>query len=265
MKIGELIGIGNTARIYKWGNTEVIKVFHDHFNSIYEAQKEDKNAELINKLKLRSPKYSGVVEYEGKSCLIYEKIDGQTMLWRIEPTSVSISYYAKQMAQLQFEIHNDQVVLEPNLKMEISNMINDVEVLSEYEKETIKDVLNVLPEGKAVCHYDFHPDNIIISSKGPIVIDWINVLIGNQVADVTRTSMMLMSKSVPPNAPKWLLDRQYREYFNEEYLKEYHLLAGIDNKIVDEWMAPTLAYRIGEMKNELEHENVKKLKKILKD
>lgn len=98
-EIGELIGIGNTAGVYRWGETEVIKIFYDQSSAMNEA----KNAEIINNLKLRSPNYSGLVEYEGKIGIVYERIDGPRMLWHIEPTERSISYNAKLMANLQYE------------------------------------------------------------------------------------------------------------------------------------------------------------------
>lgn len=263
MRIGELVGRGNTANVYRWGNHEVIKIFHDHFNSSYEANKEAKNAEMISSLKLRAPQYSGLLEYEGKSCLVYERIDGPTMLWQIEPTKDSISYRAKLMAQLHAEIHHAKVETKPNLKTEIGALIHSSAVINEHEKHTIQHILHALPEGQAICHYDFHPDNIIISPQGPIVIDWLNVLIGHQAADVARSSMMIQSHSLPPNAPHWLTDRPFRELFHHEYLKEYGLLTGMDEDMVNEWMAPTLAARIVEMKNGTESENVKKLRMIL--
>lgn len=263
MRIGELVGMGNTANVYRWGNHEVIKIFHDHFNSSYEAHKEAKNAELISSLHLRAPQYSGLLEYEGKSCLIYERIDGPTMLWQIEPTKDSIAYHAKLKAQLHAEIHQAKVDVEPNLKTQIGTLIDSSAVIYEHEKQMIQQLLHALPEGHAVCHYDFHPDNIIISPQGPVVIDWLNVWIGHQAADVARSSMMMQSHSLPPNAPHWLSDRPLRELFHHEYLKEYGLLTGMDEDMVNEWMAPTLAARIVEMQNDTESENVKKLRMIL--
>jgi thiamine kinase-like enzyme len=61
--------------------------------------------------------------------------------------------------------------------------------------------LGGLSEGSALCHYDFHPGNIILSPKGPVIIDWLNALVGNQLADVSRTFMLISSTALPPNAP----------------------------------------------------------------
>ncbi|CAI6082646.1 hypothetical protein PAECIP112173_03641 [Paenibacillus sp. JJ-100] len=248
MRHGELIGMGNTANVYLWGNTEVIKIFHDHESSFFEANKEAKNAEIINHLNLRAPSYSGSLEYEGKLCLIYERIDGQTMLLQITPTVSSITHYAKQMAQLQYEMHQVKIGIQPNLKNELLYRISSHELINENEKRRLKGILDQLPENNTICHYDFHPGNIILSSKGPIIIDWLNALVGHEAADVARSSMMLQSHALPPNAPEILIRREYRELFHQEYLREYLILSGKKDEEIKEWMAPTLAYRIGEMK-----------------
>ncbi|SDD72351.1 Phosphotransferase enzyme family protein [Paenibacillus sp. UNCCL117] len=263
MKLGELLGMGNTANVYLWGRTEVIKIFHDQENSRIEASKEAKNAEIINNLNLRAPRFSGTLEYEGKQCLLYERINGHTMLSQIAPTVSSVSYYAKQMAQVQYEMHQVRVGIQPNLKTELSKSIVTQELINKDEKQMITDILEYLPESNRICHYDFHPGNIILSSKGPIIIDWLNALVGHETADLARTSMMLQSNVLPPNAPDVLIKRELRELFHEEYLKEYLLIAGRKQEEIVDWMAPTLAYRIGEMKGLHKIETLTNLRRIL--
>jgi Ser/Thr protein kinase RdoA (MazF antagonist) len=38
-----------------------------------------------------------------------------------------------------------------------------------------------------VLHLDFHPDNIMLTSAGPVVIDWSNVSLGPAAADVAQS------------------------------------------------------------------------------
>ena len=42
-----------------------------------------------------------------------------------------------------------------------------------------------------VCHGDFHPDNIMLTSRGPVVIDWMAACSGEPAADVARTVLLL--------------------------------------------------------------------------
>jgi len=84
MKIGQLLGVGNTANVYEWGKSEVIKVFHNKGASIHEAAKEAEKAELINTLNISAPQFSEIIVYEEKTCLIYEKVQGPAMLTCID-------------------------------------------------------------------------------------------------------------------------------------------------------------------------------------
>ncbi|MDF2523362.1 MAG: aminoglycoside phosphotransferase [Clostridiales bacterium] len=108
-------------------------------------------------------------------------------------------------------------------------------------------VLSELPDGMSICHYDFHPDNIIISSKGPVIIDWENILVGSPLADVARTSLILRSHVLPPkDCPHWIQDRSSRLFFHDMYLNEYLKLNNLDTTDFNAWELPTAAVRLAE-------------------
>lgn len=264
MKIGQLLGVGNTANVYEWGKSEVIKIFHDPHAAIHEAAKEAQKAELINKCKVRAPKFSGMIEYEGKPCLIYEKVEGPTMFSSIQQTTRSVSCCARLMAQLHFELHQIEIDIRPNVKTELSKCINNTHEISKPEKAFVLNILEKLPEGHVICHYDFHPGNIILSPNGPMIIDWLNMLVGHHTADVTRTFMLIHSAAIPPSAPAWLSVEGFREQFSKAYLNEYFQLSGIHQSALDDWLAPTFAARICELKGEERLEIANQLKSILK-
>lgn len=49
-----------------------------------------------------------------------------------------------------------------------------------------------LPAGEpALCHYDFHPGNVILAPDGAVVIDWVDALAGPVAADYARTLILL--------------------------------------------------------------------------
>ncbi|MBQ4199459.1 MAG: phosphotransferase, partial [Kiritimatiellae bacterium] len=51
--------------------------------------------------------------------------------------------------------------------------------------------LQSYPRGKALCHGDFNPTNVIITPKGDWrVIDWSHVRLGDPLADVARTYLL---------------------------------------------------------------------------
>jgi thiamine kinase-like enzyme len=41
-----------------------------------------------------------------------------------------------------------------------------------------------------LCHFDFHPDNIIVTDEGWKVIDWVAAATGPTIADFARTILL---------------------------------------------------------------------------
>ncbi|REE92757.1 aminoglycoside phosphotransferase (APT) family kinase protein [Paenibacillus taihuensis] len=246
---GQLLGVGNTASVYEWGQSDVIKIFHDASVAHYEAEKEARNAVAIDRLTgVRAPKFKGLTVYEGSTCLIYEKAEGPTMLSQIEANESSVEHYAKLLADLQVELHTVKLDAAPNMKREMENSIRRVGELSDAEKEKLASRLTRLPEGAALCHYDFHPGNIILTADGPMIIDWINALVGHPAADVARTYMLLAGSDVPEGAPDWVSSRGHRGIFAEAYANAYFERSGVMGmQDVEAWLAPTLAVRVSEM------------------
>ena len=44
--------------------------------------------------------------------------------------------------------------------------------------------------GRGVCHYDFHPANVLVGPNGWVVIDWLTVAAGPSAADLARTLVL---------------------------------------------------------------------------
>ncbi len=52
----------------------------------------------------------------------------------------------------------------------------------------LHDRLHEIPfEGERLLHVDFHPDNVLLSARGPVVIDWANARAGKPALDVAMT------------------------------------------------------------------------------
>lgn len=243
MKKGQCIGRGRTASVYEWGENEVLKLFNKGECMGNEAE----NCRIINSLGIPAPEVVGTIEIEGCQGIIYERVDGVTMTKVIEPNMESITKYAKILAELHSVINSHRVDFIPNLKKELSRKIGFSTKLDVDKRNKIIEKFNELQEDNAICHYDFHPDNVIMSQKGPVIIDWANVLVGNPLADVTRTSLILKSYAVPPGEyPYWLKDRVSRLYFHEVYLNEYIKIRNINITDLEPWVVPTAAVRLTE-------------------
>jgi uncharacterized protein (TIGR02172 family) len=259
MKKGQCIGKGRTASVYEWGGNEVLKLFNKGENMGNEAE----NCRIINSLGIPSPQVVGTIEIDGCHGIIFERVSGVTMTRMIEPNRENLAKYAKLLAELHTEINSHRVNIAPNLRKELVNKIGFIRKIDRIKRNKIIEMLNELPEDNSICHYDFHPDNVIISQRGPVIIDWANVLVGNPLADVARTSLILKSHAVPPGEyPDWLDDRNGRLYFHDIYLNEYLKLNNIDAADLEPWTIPMAAVRLGEEIPEEEQQLMDLLGKI---
>jgi aminoglycoside phosphotransferase (APT) family kinase protein len=50
--------------------------------------------------------------------------------------------------------------------------------------------------GPSILHLDFHPDNVMMTADGPVVIDWPNAAVGPPAADVAHTWLILATTEV---------------------------------------------------------------------
>ena len=62
-----------------------------------------------------------------------------------------------------------------------------------------------MPRGKALCHGDFNPTNVIITPNGDWrVIDWSHVRLGDPLADVARTYLLFWLSGHVAAAEKYM-------------------------------------------------------------
>ena len=55
-------------------------------------------------------------------------------------------------------------------------------------------------QGDSFLHMDLHPLNVMISAKGPVVIDWPNAARGDPAVDVVLAWVLMANGEVPGNA-----------------------------------------------------------------
>jgi aminoglycoside phosphotransferase (APT) family kinase protein len=92
---------------------------------------------------------------------------------------------------------------------------------------------------RSIAGGDFHPGNILSSSRGPVVIDWPNVTRGDADADLARTMLMLQLGSIPPGSPIVIRVGSLfaRRLLRIAYVRGYRGRRTLDAAQVRRWMA----------------------------
>lgn len=78
-----------------------------------------------------------------------------------------------------------------------------------------------LGAGDALLHLDLHPDNVIMSERGPIVIDWPNAARGPAAADIAHTWIVVACSLPPTGWYRQTMSRVGRRLFLTSFLSHF--------------------------------------------
>jgi aminoglycoside phosphotransferase (APT) family kinase protein len=170
------------------------------------------------------------------------------MIELIRKNLFAIKRYARQLADLHAELHGKPVSGLSGIKESISSDIRSVQSLDEAKREAILNYLDTLPDGDRLCHYDFHPGNVLIQNGKARVIDWMTAGMGDPCADVCRTAVILGSDILPPDRTFFhgVLIQMLRKRLYNGYIKRYLKITGKTQEQVNAWLGPVAAARLAE-------------------
>lgn len=103
--------------------------------------------------------------------LVIERVDGPNMVQALGAAPWTVRRHAHTLAELHVQLHQ---VTPPDFLAPIS----------------------VLP-GRALLHLDLHPLNVIMSTKGPVVIDWSSAALGDPDIDVGLAWVLMAAGEIP--------------------------------------------------------------------
>lgn len=242
----KLICQGNTAEVFLYDETTILKLFREDFPLEIIKTEFDFATRISSDLPF-VPKAFGLVEYKSRYGILYEKIDGKDMIAVMLHSPFKLRHYSKALASVHAGIHNSTAKLDVYVKDKLKDNINAVADLSAHEKETIITYIKTLPDGNALCHFDFHPGNVMVKNGGYYVIDWMTACNGNAASDVARTFLLLRyGELLYANFFVKLIAHTVEKHIGKIYLHEYKKLTGIEDAEIKKWLLPVAAARLME-------------------
>lgn len=242
---GSLIGHGRTAEVYAWGDTHALKLYYAGWPAS-EAEAEAQKTRIVFESGVAAPAVEGVTEVEGRYGVIYERVDGPSLLNRTTAQPWTLFQSAFLQAELHAHMHTCLVKGMPSQRAQLEKKIHEARPLSTPMRQAALEALAKLPDDKALCHGDFHPDNIVLSARGPVILDWTEASCGHPLADVARTSLIMTMAAVPSDMPGRRLIQLGRSIWHTLYLRRYCQLRKVSAEQVEAWMLPVMAARLND-------------------
>lgn len=189
---GKIIARGRTADIHAYGDGFVLKLFHPWMD-LEGIRREAAVTARVAALGLPVPAVGELLEHNGRSGLVIERIGGRSMSEAVVTDASLMAGAARRLANLHRTLHRSRLD-EPRVPFQRERLAAKLRAAAALDSTTRGELLDRLagmPDGDVVCHGDFHPENVMLGQSRAVVIDWMDATRGNPLADVARTSVLL--------------------------------------------------------------------------
>jgi Ser/Thr protein kinase RdoA (MazF antagonist) len=190
-----LVGRGRAADVYAHGDGLVLRRYRTAHDCLYEAA-------VMQHVHDHGYPVPAVHEVAGRD-IVMERVDGPTMLADISRRPWTVARHMRTLADL----HRRLGAVPAAAWMPAP-----------------------LGEGDAVVHMDLHPDNVILTGRGPVVIDWSNAVRGPAAYDVAYT-WVIVATSVAPTPWQRVLLRGFRRLALGLFLRHVDREAAADQLV----------------------------------
>jgi aminoglycoside phosphotransferase (APT) family kinase protein len=236
--------IEGTQNLYAWGDSHILKLY-DSSTSVSFVKNLGHIERTLYEAGLPVPQVGELIEIRGGLGQIYERIDGGSMaealLGIAEAEPSTIAELARTFAEVHASIHAHNGIPELPAQRMLAAVIRGIDILPPDLKEATLQAFEKLPEGSRLCHGDFHPLNVILSPRGPVVIDWNNAHVGDPLEDVARTEVILSGLSAAQPSYRPIIDP-----FRQAYLAHYCQIASVDLGQLAPWQPIVAAVRLSD-------------------
>jgi aminoglycoside/choline kinase family phosphotransferase len=198
-----MLGTGRSADVYVFGEHEVLR----RYRHPRDTEREVTVMELARAKGYPVPAARAVNDTD----IVMERLGGPTMLDDIGRRPWRLGSHAKTLVALHRRLH--EIESPPWLPAPAG-------------------------EGKSLLHLDLHPDNVMITARGPFVIDWPNAARGPGEADIAHTWIVIACSTPTTGIYRRALSAVGRELFLRAFL------AHIDRAQIERHLEVAGAYRL---------------------
>lgn len=182
---GPPVGVGRSADVYDLGHGRVLRRYRDHDRP---AQRE---AEIMSWVRAHGVPVPEVFDADGPD-IVMERVDGPTMLADVARRPWRLFSHAAVLARLHAQVHRV-----PGLDW----------------------LPTPFGDGGSLLHMDLHPENVLMSARGPVVIDWEGAARGPAEADLALCWVVVATSEVPGSAWQRAVGQAGQKLFADAVLR----------------------------------------------
>lgn len=194
---GTLVGSGRNADVYDIGNGRVLRRYRD----ARPARSVEAEAEVMTQARGAGVPVPEVFDVAGAD-IVMERAAGPTMLQALAQRPWTTRAQARRLARLHGLVHQVPAA-----------------GLSEVLTGPFRGDTDVVSESDVLLHRDLHPDNVILTATGPMIIDWEGAGRGPAVADVAMTWVIIGFSEVPGSPLAAAVTRQVQQAFTRTFVR----------------------------------------------
>jgi aminoglycoside phosphotransferase (APT) family kinase protein len=201
---GRPLAAGRSANVYDLGGGRILRRYHDRSRSA------EQEAKIISWAGEHGVPVPEVFDADGPD-IVMERVDGPTMLADLARCPWRLFRHAASLARLQQQVH-----AAPRL-----------------------DGLRApFGDGGVLLHLDLHPDNVLMSARGPVLIDWEGAGRGPAEADLAICWVVVAMSLVPGSLWQRAVGRAGQRLFADAVVRQSGLSVGTA------WRAKAARFRL---------------------
>jgi aminoglycoside phosphotransferase (APT) family kinase protein len=212
-EVGPLVASGRDGEIFDFGPGLVLRRARD-------GRSLEDEARIMRFMADQGYPVPSVEEVRaGGNELVMERINGPMMMDVMLKQPWTMSHYASTLADLHDFLHEIEA----------------------------PDWMSQVPDGgNRVVHLDLHPMNVMLSERGPVVIDWTGASRGQALTDVALTYVLLTCPEIPAPRVVQVLVKPARAFLARLFARRYrssdfdsYLAIAAEMKALDRNMSPS--------------------------
>jgi len=243
---GDLVASGSRSSVHSYGRGAVVKVPAPSTPEGW-IRFEARYAEAARAAGAPAPRLLGIEQIAGRTASVWERVDGTSMWDHVAERPDR----GAELGRLLADVQHDLVVLVPpvTLPRQRDRLMSKIRLAAATVDASLARALEFVPPQAGtpcLCHGDLHPSNVLLGRDGPVIVDWFDASRGDPIADVARSSLLLLSEGADP--PRHLpgADRATLGVLTDAYLARLGEHLEIDHELLARWQAVNAVARIAE-------------------